>query len=68
MAPNTAIVPALPGCIRKGDMRGEALANIPEAILLYGEAVDDDAVPGPDLPDMLAIGIEIGQTVYKARG
>lgn len=28
-------VPTLPGCVNQGDNRGEALANIHEAIKLY---------------------------------
>jgi predicted RNase H-like HicB family nuclease len=40
----TVTVPALPGCISEGDTRDEALANIQEAIRLYLEPVDDDAV------------------------
>lgn len=43
----TAIVPALPGCISEGDTREEALANVQEAIQLYLEPIDDDAV-SPD--------------------
>jgi antitoxin HicB len=30
-------VPALPGCVSKGDTRAEALSNIREAIRLYAE-------------------------------
>jgi predicted RNase H-like HicB family nuclease len=41
----TAYVPSLPGCVREGDTRDEALANIREAIELYLEPVDDDWVP-----------------------
>jgi predicted RNase H-like HicB family nuclease len=44
----TALVPALPGCISEGNSRDEALANIQEAIELYLEPVDDDAVLSPD--------------------
>jgi len=44
----TAIVPALPGCISEGDTRDDALANIQEAIRLYVEPVEDDAVLAPD--------------------
>ncbi len=44
----TAIVPALPGCVSEGDTREEALANIKEAIELYLEPVDDDAIQSPD--------------------
>ena len=40
----TVTVPALPGCISEGDSREEALANIAEAVQLYLEPVDDDAV------------------------
>jgi predicted RNase H-like HicB family nuclease len=36
----TVFVPALPGCIREGDSREEALKNIREAIDLY---LDSDA-------------------------
>lgn len=41
----TAYVPALPGCISEGDSREEAIANIKEAVGLYLEPVDDDALP-----------------------
>ncbi len=44
----TAIVPALPGCISEGDTREEALANVQEAIRLYLEVVEDDAILSPD--------------------
>ena len=44
----TAWVPALPGCISEGETRDEALVNIREAIALYLEPVDDDAVIKPD--------------------
>jgi len=40
----TALVPALPGCISEGDTRDETLANVQEAIQLYLEPVDDDAI------------------------
>jgi len=40
----TVTVPALPGCISEGDSREEALANIEDAIQLYLEPVDDDAL------------------------
>lgn len=43
----TAIVPALPGCISEGNTRDEALANIQEAVRLYLEPVEDDAVHSP---------------------
>ena len=36
----TAYVPALPGCIREGDTRDEALSSIREAIELYLEPVE----------------------------
>jgi predicted RNase H-like HicB family nuclease len=44
----TAIVPALPGCVSEGDSREDALANVREAIALYLEAMDDDAILSPD--------------------
>ena len=40
----TVYVPPLPGCISEGETRGEALANIREAIELYLEPVEDDYV------------------------
>lgn len=40
----TASAPALPGCVSEGDTREQALANIREAIDLYLEPVDDDAL------------------------
>ncbi len=44
----TALVPALPGCISEGNTRDEALANIQDAIELYLEPVEDDAVLSPN--------------------
>ncbi|MFQ5705137.1 MAG: type II toxin-antitoxin system HicB family antitoxin [Gemmatimonadales bacterium] len=44
----TVRVPALPGCISEGDSRDEALANIEEAIGLYLEPVEDDALLATD--------------------
>ena len=43
----TAYVPSLPGCISEGDTEEEAMRNIQEAIDLYLEPVDDDAVVPP---------------------
>lgn len=34
----TALVPALPGCIREGDTKDEAIRNVREAIGVYLEA------------------------------
>lgn len=50
----TVYVPGLPGCISEGDTKGEALANIKEAIELYLEPVDDDlaTVPGAEVLEM----------------
>jgi predicted RNase H-like HicB family nuclease len=45
----TVTVPALPGCISGGDNREEALANIVEAVQLYLEPVDDDALLARDV-------------------
>jgi predicted RNase H-like HicB family nuclease len=42
----TVYVPSLPGCISEGETREEALSNIKEAIKLYLEPVEDDAIPG----------------------
>jgi predicted RNase H-like HicB family nuclease len=43
----TVTVPLLPGCISEGDTKGEALANIKEAIKLYMESLqaDGEAIP-----------------------
>ncbi|MFC1934395.1 type II toxin-antitoxin system HicB family antitoxin [Chloroflexota bacterium] len=43
----TVMVPLLPGCISEGDTRGEALANIKEAIELYMESLQADGEPIP---------------------
>ena len=48
----TAVVPSLPGCISEGDTKEEALRNIREAIELYLEPVEDDAVPIPDAEEV----------------
>jgi len=42
----TVVVPGLPGCISEGKTRDAALHNIREAIALYLEPIDDDAVYG----------------------
>jgi len=40
----TALVPSLPGCIGEGETRAQALESIREAIALYLEPLQDDAV------------------------
>ena len=40
----TVFVPSLPGCISEGRSHEEALENIQEAIALYLEPVEDDAL------------------------
>ena len=40
-------VPALPGCISQGKTRGEALANIQEAIAAYLESLKAHGEPVP---------------------
>ncbi len=40
----TVFVPGLPGCISEGETREEALHNIREAIALYLEPIEDDAL------------------------
>jgi len=44
----TVTVPALPGCISEGETREEAIQNIREAIELYLESVEDDALAVSD--------------------
>lgn len=48
-----ASVPALPGCVSQGDNRGEALANIQEAIKLY---LEDCVAAGEPVP--MEVGTE----------
>jgi predicted RNase H-like HicB family nuclease len=43
----TAVVPSLPGCISEGNTREETLRNIREAIELYLDPVEDDALLMP---------------------
>ena len=40
----TVVVPALPGCISEGETKEEAIKNIKEAIELYLEPIEDDAL------------------------
>ena len=40
----TVYVPSLPGCISQGETREEALKNIKEAIGLYLEADENEAI------------------------
>ncbi len=40
----TVYVPALPGCVSEGETEEEAMKNIREAVELYLEQVDDDAL------------------------
>ena len=44
----TVYVPSLPGCLSEGNSMEDALANIQEAIELYLEPVEDDAIYGSD--------------------
>jgi predicted RNase H-like HicB family nuclease len=48
-------MPVLPGCIREGDTKGEALRNIREAIDSYLEPVEDDVTSEPkaELVDLI---------------
>jgi predicted RNase H-like HicB family nuclease len=39
--------PSLQGCISPGSSREEAIQNIPEAIELYIEALEEDQLPVP---------------------
>jgi antitoxin HicB len=44
-----AVVPSLPGCLAQGATRGEAVANVREAIQAYLESLNKhgDPVPPP---------------------
>ena len=44
----TVYVPSLPGCFSEGDSQEEALENIKEAIALYLEPIEDDALLSPN--------------------
>lgn len=44
----TVYVPSLPGCCSEGDSQEEALENIKEAIALYLEPIEDDALLSPN--------------------
>jgi predicted RNase H-like HicB family nuclease len=40
--------PSLPGCITQGKTKGEAIANIKEAIQGYVKALEQDGLPVPE--------------------
>ena len=40
--------PSLPGCISQGTTKGEAIANIKEAIQGYIAALEEDGLPVPE--------------------
>ena len=44
----TVYAPSLPGCLSEGDSKEEALENIKEAIALYLEPIEDDALLSPN--------------------
>lgn len=52
-----AEVPSLPGCITQGATRGEALANIKEAIAVYVESLEahGEAVPPPITEELVEV-------------
>ncbi|MDT7857476.1 type II toxin-antitoxin system HicB family antitoxin [Rubrivirga sp. S365] len=52
-----ATVPSLPGCVADGATRGEALANVRDAIALYVESLKDhgDPVPPPITEEMVEV-------------
>jgi predicted RNase H-like HicB family nuclease len=56
----SASVPALPGCHSQGDTRGEAMANIREAIELYVETLRDAGQPIPTEAGKEFVEIEAG--------
>lgn len=39
--------PSLPGCVSQGETKAEAIDNIREAIDLYIETLENDALPIP---------------------
>jgi predicted RNase H-like HicB family nuclease len=56
----SASVPALPGCHSQGDTRGEAMANVREAIELYVETLRDAGEPIPTEAGKEFVEIEAG--------
>ncbi len=52
-------VPALPGCISQGKTRGEALANIQEAITAYLESLKahDEPIPPPIQEEVVEVAV-----------
>ena len=44
---SVATVPSLPGCVADGSTRGEAIANIKDAIALYVESLEEHGDPVP---------------------
>ncbi|MBI4876438.1 MAG: type II toxin-antitoxin system HicB family antitoxin [Acidobacteria bacterium] len=40
--------PSLPGCVRQGTTRDEAISNIREAIRAYVAALEEDGLPVPE--------------------
>ena len=52
-------VPALPGCISQGKTRGEALANIQEAIAAYLESLKahDEPIPPPIQEEVVEVAV-----------
>ena len=56
----SVICPAIPGCVSQGNSREDALANIPEAILLCLEVRKDEGLSLPvETPDIVAEEIRV---------
>ncbi len=54
-----AEVPSLPGCITQGKTRGDALANIKEAIAAYLESLRKHSEPVPPPVSEEVVEVEI---------
>lgn len=54
-----AQVPALPGCVSQGATRGEALANVQEAMVAYIESLEahDEPVPPPIEEEIVEVAV-----------
>ncbi|CAA9267126.1 MAG: hypothetical protein AVDCRST_MAG93-2464 [uncultured Chloroflexia bacterium] len=54
-----AEVPSLPGCISRGQTRGEAVENVREALAAYLESLEahDDPIPPPITKELVEVHV-----------